>query len=87
MVHNVLNKAVFFIMAGIMLAAANRINALSSLARNDGFPLFAAYDRQCYSFVHLKEKLQYKDPRFAEQRHDLINLAIKADMYQLGTPR
>jgi len=47
---------------------------LSSLTRNDGYPVFTTLDP--HTFLQTKQKLKYKDPDFAEQKHDLVSLSI-----------
>jgi hypothetical protein len=50
------------------------INALSSLARNDPYPVFSSQDPHTFLYTH--EKLKIKDPEFAERKRDNVGISI-----------
>ncbi len=47
---------------------------LSSLTKNDGYPIFTTLDP--HTFLYTKEKLKYKYPEFAKQKHDFVSISI-----------
>ena len=56
------------------LIAMVRIEALSSLARNDAYPVFSSLDPQDFLLTHVK--LQIKDPEFAKLKNDNAGISI-----------
>lgn len=58
----------------VLISATPRIFALSSLAKNDPYPVFSSLDP--HSFLYMHEKLKVKDPDFAERKRDNVGLSI-----------
>ena len=50
------------------------LNALSSLAKNDPYPVFNSLDPHTFLYTH--EKLKIKDPEFAERKRDNVGIFI-----------
>ncbi len=50
------------------------INALSSLAKNDPYPVFSSLDP--HTFLYMHEKLKVKNPEFAERKRDNVGISI-----------
>jgi len=65
------------IIACLLFVCNTRLYAdpnLSSLTRNDGYPVFTTLDP--HTFLYTKEKLKYKYPEFAKQKHDFVGISI-----------
>lgn len=62
------------IIIGIIGFYSSGLNALSSLAKNDPYPVFSSVDPHDYLTLH--EKLQFKSPEFASRIHDNVGISI-----------
>ena len=50
------------------------LHALSSLAKNDPYPVFNSLDP--HTFLYMHEKLKIKDPEYAERKRDNVGLSL-----------
>lgn len=65
---------VYTIIVLCSMAALEVRSTISSLAKNDPYPFFSALDP--HYFVSAKERMEYKDPEFAEQLKDHVTIAV-----------
>ncbi len=56
------------------VAALEVRSDISSLAKNDPYPFFSALDP--HYFVSVKERMEYKDPEYANQLKDHVTIAV-----------
>lgn len=61
---------------GCLLTTNTPLFAISSLAKNDAFPVFTTRDP--HTFLLTKEKLKFKDIEWAEQKGDRIDISVSA---------
>ncbi|EKD49044.1 MAG: hypothetical protein ACD_64C00019G0001 [uncultured bacterium] len=59
---------------GSFLAIQCPIHALSSLAKNDPYPVFSSLDPHTFLYTH--EKLKVSDPDFAARKRDTVGISI-----------
>ncbi len=64
----------FFFTFLFLTAGIFQLNALSSLSRNDPYPVFSSLDPQDFLLTHIK--LQYKDPEFAKRKRDNAGISF-----------
>lgn len=56
------------------LLSSAQTSALSSLAKNDPYPVFSSLDPHTFLYTH--EKLRVKDPEFAKRKRDNVGISL-----------
>ena len=59
---------------GFFLLLQLPIQALSSLAKNDPYPVFSSLDPHTFLYTH--EKLKIKNPDFAQRKRDNVGISL-----------
>ncbi len=69
------SKYILFVLAtSFIITNVRNIHGLSSLAKNDAFPVFSTLDPHFFLYDH--ERLSYKDPDFADEKGSRIGISI-----------
>ncbi len=72
--ERVLLPAYILLCIGYLLATNTPLFAISSLAKNDAFPVFTTQDP--HTFLLTQEKLKFKDIEWAEQIGDRVSISV-----------
>lgn len=63
-----------FLFATFFLLLPSSAHALSSLAKNDPYPVFSSLDPHTFLYTH--EKLKVKNPDFAQRKRDNVGISL-----------
>lgn len=64
----------WLLLAAYCLLANAQVHALSSLAKNDPYPVYSSLDPHTFLYTH--EKLRIKDPELAKRKKDNVGISL-----------